>query len=114
MAGCVTDSAASVCLVDEPIFFAVKSEPVRGSAVAAGLVNEPNYSAVKPVGEAQFEAAVGSLAELGFALAVAIVGEPCSASVQLEPQAEMSPVGEKQAEEDLKCLERGITHYEDS
>lgn len=54
------------------------------------------------------------MAELCFALAVVIVGELCSASVQLEPQAEKSPVAEKQAEEDLKCFERGITHYEDS
>lgn len=51
VSGCVIDSAASVRLVDESIVFVVKSEPVRGSAVAAGLVNEPNYFAVKPVGE---------------------------------------------------------------
>lgn len=52
--GCVADSAASVCLVGEPIFAAVKSEPGIGSAVAAELVDEPGSFAVKPVDEASF------------------------------------------------------------
>lgn len=46
------DSAASVCLADEPIFAAVKSEPGTSSAAAAGLVNEPCSFVVGPVGEA--------------------------------------------------------------
>lgn len=51
---CVADSAVPVCLVGEPIFVAVKSEPGIGSAVVAELVHEPGSSAVKPVGEASF------------------------------------------------------------
>lgn len=50
--GCEADSAASVCLVGEPIFAAVKSELGTSSAAAAELVNEPCSFAVKPVGEA--------------------------------------------------------------
>lgn len=50
--GCEAGSAAFVCLVGEPIFAAVRSEPGTSSAAAAELVNEPRSSAVKPVGEA--------------------------------------------------------------
>lgn len=50
--GCEADSAASVCLVGEPIFAAAKFEPGTSSAAAAGLVHEPSSFAVKPVGEA--------------------------------------------------------------
>ena len=85
-------------------------------------MNEPCSSAVKPVGEASFEAAVKSLDEPCFAEAPA--GEPCPASglqaetdpvdeeqAETDPvgeeqaEAETDPVGEEQAEEDLKCFE---------
>lgn len=50
--GCAADSAASGCLVGEPIFAAAKSEPGTSSAAAAELVNGPHSFAVKPGGEA--------------------------------------------------------------
>lgn len=52
------DSVASVCLVDEPTFAVVKSEPGTSSADAAEPADEPCSFAVTPVGEAQLEAAV--------------------------------------------------------
>lgn len=107
---CEAHSAASVGLVGEPVFAAVKSEPGTSSAAAAELVNEPCSFAVKPVGEAWFEAAVKSLDESCSAAAVPVC-EPCPASGL---QAETGPVGEEQAEEDLKCFEWRTAHCEGS
>lgn len=45
-------SAASVCLVGEPTFAAVRSELGTSSAAVAELVYEPCSFAAKPVGEA--------------------------------------------------------------
>lgn len=113
-AGCEADSAASGCPVGEPTFAAVKSEPGTSSAAAAEHVNEPRSSAVKPAGEAWFEAAVKSLGESCFAVAVVPVDEPCPASGQPGPQAATGPVGEEQVEEDLKCFEWRTAHCEGS
>lgn len=112
--GCEADSAASVRLVDEPIFAAAKSEPGTSSVAAAGLVNEPRSFAVKPVGEAKYEAAVKSLGVSCFAVAVAVagapVGEPCSAYGPPGWQAESGPVGVEQVGGDLKCFEWHTAH----
>lgn len=78
--------------MDEIIFAAVKSEPGTNSAVAVPEpVDEPCSFAVKPVGEAWFDAAVRSWDESCFAAAVVPVGEPCPVSGQ---QVERGPVSE--------------------
>lgn len=105
--------AASVGLVCESIFAAVKSEPGTNSAAAAWLVNEPCSFAVTPVGSAKIEAAVKSLDESGFA-AAAPAGASCPASGQPGPHSVKCPVGEEQADEGLKCFEWHMAHCEGS
>lgn len=77
--------ADSVCLVRESVSAAEKSEPASWSVPASELLNVAHSSAEEAASWAYVEAAVKSLADSDFAVAVMSVGEPRSASGQPEP-----------------------------